>query len=188
MSQQKIIRHVLMDRVFHWLFAVVILVLLLTGLLPPLGINFSWVFIHWVTGVIMIMLLMIHIIRSLFWKSLKTMMIGSRDFSKAKPGKYSLEQKLMHNFLSFISLAAIVTGGLMMVRIDTPFWERNPFWLEASSWGYVYVIHGLMALVIVSTLMLHIYFALRPEKRMYLRAMIIGWISKEEYLAEHDLD
>jgi hypothetical protein len=34
--------------------------------------------------------------------------------------------------------------------------------------------------------MLHIYFALRPEKRCYLRAIVRGWMSREEYRAHHD--
>lgn len=179
MSQtEKTVRHLLWDRVFHWLFAGAIFTLLLTGLLPPFGIDFSWVTIHWVTGVILILLLLVHILRSVFLKDLKAIKIKASDFSKrpsgSSPEKYSLEQKLMHNFLALIALAAIITGGLMTVKIDTPFWERNPYWLEASTWGWVYVIHGLLALVFVSTIMLHIYFALRPEKRMFLRAIFKG--------------
>lgn len=34
--------------------------------------------------------------------------------------------------------------------------------------------------------MTHIYFALRPEKALYLRAMISGWITREEFSRRHD--
>lgn len=186
MLQKKIVRHSLFDRLFHWFFAIAILILLCTGLLPAFGINFDWVVIHWVAGLVLILLVLVHSLRSLFWKSLKSMWIGGRDFSRAKPGKYSLAQKLMHHFISLIALAAIITGTMMMVKIDTPFWERDPYWLQANTWGLVYMVHGLMALVFVGTLMLHIYFSLRPEKRLYLRSIFKGWISREEYLAEHD--
>jgi hypothetical protein len=32
----------------------------------------------------------------------------------------------------------------------------------------------------------HIYFALRPEKLHFTRSMILGWITREEYRANHD--
>ena len=186
MSETMILRHRLVDRLFHWLFAIAIMALIGTGLLPVFGVDFNWVVIHWISGVILTLLVVVHIVRSLFWKNLKAMVFQARDFSKAKAGKYSLEQKLMHNFLTFVTLAAIVTGGLMMVKIDTPFWERNPYWLQAETWGWVYIIHGLMAMVFVSTIMLHIYFAVRPEKRLYLQAMVKGWVNKDAYLQEHE--
>ena len=34
--------------------------------------------------------------------------------------------------------------------------------------------------------MLHVYFALRPEKRCYLTAMTRGWMSRVDYRARHD--
>jgi hypothetical protein len=36
--------------------------------------------------------------------------------------------------------------------------------------------------------MIHAYFALRPEKRMFLRSMWAGWITRQEYLGNHDPD
>ena len=186
MPQNRLIRHHLFDRLFHWLLAISIFILLFTGLLPQFDVDFNWVELHWITGIVLTVLVAIHIVRSVFWKKLISIWFTRQDFSLAKGGKYSLEQKLMHNFITVLTLAVIVTGILMMVRLDTPFWERDPYWLEADTWGYIYVIHGLLALIFVSTIMLHIYFSLRPEKRQYLRAMIKGWISREEYLDAHD--
>ncbi len=186
MLHGKIIRHKLFDRLFHWLFAITIFILLGTGLLPRFGINFNWLVIHWVTGVILIVMILIHSCRSIFWKNFKVMIFKRNDFSSAKPGKYSLAQKLMHHFISLITLLGVVTGVLMLVRIDSPFWERNPYLLEAETWGWIYVFHGVSALVFVSTIMLHIYFSVRPEKNMYLRSMFKGWISSDEYHHEHD--
>ena len=74
----------------------------------------------------------------------------------------------------------------MMVRMDTPWWQRNPYWLSSSTWGVVYVLHGLAALVLVTMIIAHVYFALRPEKKMFMRSMILGWITRQEYADHHD--
>jgi hypothetical protein len=34
--------------------------------------------------------------------------------------------------------------------------------------------------------MIHVYFALRPEKWKYTRAMIRGWITRQEFDEQHD--
>ena len=190
MQQTKIIRHKLIDRLFHWLLACAILILLFSGLLPAYGFNASLIVIHWIVGLVLAAILLIHIIRSVFWKSLKSIWFSRTDISliHAKSGKYSLEQKLMHQFISLLTVAGIITGIIMMIRIDTPFFERDPYWLNAETWGLVYFIHGLVALCFVSAIMLHIYFALRPENRMYLRSIFKGWITEEEYSKKHNAD
>ena len=181
-----VLRHRFSDRLLHWLFAVSILILLATGLLPVFGINFDWVLWHWVTGVVFILFLLWHAVRSLFLKSPRPMWFEGQDLKAAKPGKYSLAQKLMHNVVALLALAGVITGVLMMVRIDTPLWERNPYLLDASTWGFIYVLHGLVALCFLSVIMLHVYFSLRPEKKMYLRSIFKGWLSREEYRQLHD--
>ncbi len=188
MEPSRIIRHKLIDRLFHWCLALSILLILVTGLLPVYGFNASLIAIHWITGLVLTVLLVIHIIRSLFKKSMGKIWFSRSDLTgaKTKIGKYSLAQKLMHQFIALLSLAGIITGLMMMVRIETPFWERDPYWLQAETWGIVFFIHGLVALCFVSAIMLHVYFSLRPESRMYLRSMIKGWISKNEYEDKHD--
>lgn len=183
--------------------ALSVLVLLATGFLPIVGIKFSWVTIHWVAGLILTAGMLVHVVRSLFWQDLGSMCIGPRDIKEAaatlsqllrrrstapKPGKYSLAQKLMHNTVTVFVLLTVVTGLMMMVKVDTPFWERDPYWLSAQTWGIVYVLHGLAALFLITIVMTHIYFALRPEKLMYTRSMILGWLTNEEYLQRHDPD
>lgn len=190
MQQSKIIRHKLIDRLFHWFLALAILILLFSGLLPVYGFNASLIVIHWIVGLVLTALLLIHIIRSVFWKSFKDIWFSRADIgsNQSKSGKYSLEQKMMHQFISLLTLAGIITGIIMMIRIDTPFFERDPYWLNAETWGMVYFIHGLVALCFVSAIMLHIYFALRPESRMYLRSIFKGWITEEEYSEKHDAE
>ncbi len=103
-----------------------------------------------------------------------------------KPGKYSVPHKLLHHVITVIVLTALVTGLLMMVKIDTPFWERDPYWLMQDTWGLIYVLHDLAALCLISLILIHIYFAFRPEKLFYTRSMIKGWITDAEYQDNHD--
>ena len=173
-----------------------------SAFLPILGLTFSWVGIHWVTGLVLIAAVLFHILRVLFKQGLRAMWIGGRDFGDAtaivkatlqrdarevpKPGKYSFAQKLIHHAFALVVLTGVGTGGAMLVRIDTPWWKRNPYLLSDGTWGVVYVLHGLVALILITMVMLHIYFALRPEKLLFTRAMLRGWITRAEYSEHHD--
>lgn len=106
--------------------------------------------------------------------------------AELKPGKYSFAQKFIHLGFTVFTLIAIGTGLVMMVKVDTPFWTRDPYWLDSATWGWIYVAHGAATLIFITMVMLHIYFALRPEKLLYTRSMIKGWITREEYEAHHD--
>ena len=50
----------------------------------------------------------------------------------------------------------------------------------------VYAIHGLCAMAMITLIMTHVYFAVRPEKLWMTRSMFHGWISREDYLRHHD--
>ena len=198
----KVIRHAGPDRLIHWLIAASVLVLLATGFLPILGVDFDWVAIHWWTGFVLAAAVLAHLLRVLWAHKRGPILPGPRDVSDALavarknfrrdaptpplPGKYSVSQKLIHLAFAVVVLAAIATGGMMMVKVDTPWWERNPYWISDGAWGIVYVVHGFSALLLITLVMTHVYFALRPEKALYLRAMISGWITRPEYLREHD--
>jgi formate dehydrogenase subunit gamma len=197
----KIVRHRGPDRLFHWVMAASVVALIATGFLPVLGYRFSWVAPHWIAGLILLAAVLFHLVRAVTKLDLKSMWIDRADLANAarkvrmpmgrraaagRPGKYLLAQKLFHHGVSFVLIVTIVTGLLMMVRVDTPFWTRNPYWLSDHAWGLVYVAHGLAALVLLPMLMLHVYFALRPEKLYFTRSMILGWITRSEYDRAHD--
>ena len=198
----RLVRHSLADRLLHWATAASVIVLLATAFLPILGLEFAWVTVHWVTGIVLAVTVSTHIIRALFWKDLRSMWIGLQDLrdglrlakwtlrleklSPALPGKYSLAQKAIHYFFAVVVLTTLVTGGLMLVKIDTPWWERDPYLLAETTWGVIYVLHDLAALLLVIMVMMHVYFALRPEKLFFTRSMILGWITGEEHAAHHD--
>ena len=195
-SGSKIVRHKLQDRIFHWAMALCMLMLIFTGISPVIGIECDWVPIHWISGTIFTILIIWHLIRSIFFQDIFSMWISFseiRSFIIAifrnrvlKSGKYSIPQKLLHNTVTVISLVAIITGILLMVRIDTPLWERNPYLFDQSTWGWIYVFHGLSSLCFISIIIIHIYFAIRPEKFFYTRSMVFGSISKKDFDDNHD--
>jgi cytochrome b subunit of formate dehydrogenase len=198
----RIVRHAGLDRAIHWLIAASVVTLLLTAFLPILGFDFAWVTIHWAAGFALTAVVAVHIVRALCWQDWREVWIDARDVRDAativratlrvpgaslpRPGKYSFAQKLIHLAFAVVVLAAIGTGALMMVKIDTPWWDRDPYWLNIAQWGVVYVLHGLAALCLVTMVIVHVYFALRPEKIHFTRSMILGWITREEYRAHHD--
>ncbi len=58
--------------------------------------------------------------------------------------------------------------------------------LDTGTWGWIYVIHGSAAMAVLAMVIIHIYFAIRPEKLWITRSMITGWITREELEAHHD--
>ena len=199
---RKLIRHALADRLLHWGMAACTLLLLGTAFLPILGWQFAWVTIHWIGGVVFTVLVLAHIARASLRRNLRSMWVDRVDLRGVVqlarwslriaaappplPGKYSLAQKLIHHAFTLVCTATIVTGGLMLVKIDTPWWERDPYWLGEDTWGAIYVIHDLAALLLITMVMTHVYFALRPEKLHFTRSMILGWITRREYNRYHD--
>ena len=184
----RVQRHKLIDRAYHWLMAAAMLILLVTAFLPILGLKFEWVGIHWVTGLVLTVIVLFHIIRACFFQNFWAMMIDSTDLKAplAKPGKYSLAQKLYHLGIAVLILAAIASGLLMWRKVDTPFWQRDPYWLSTESWGIVYAIHGVAGMALVTMIIIHVYFALRPDEWHLTRSMLKGWITAKEYQDHHD--
>ena len=56
-SGKRIERHEKIDRIFHWVMAVSMIILLITGIFPKIGIEFAWLTIHWVAGLLLTCLL-----------------------------------------------------------------------------------------------------------------------------------
>ena len=186
----RIQRHKLVDRIYHWLMALSVLILMVTAFLPILGWKFEWLDLHWITGVVLTLAVLFHIIRAVCWQDFWAMFFGSRDLREiaggGKPGKYTPAQKLYHLGVSLLILAAIATGLLMLLKIDTPWWRRDPYWFSDTQWGVIYAIHGFAAMALVTMVMIHIYFALRPDEWRLTRSMFRGWITSKEYRDHHD--
>ena len=189
----RIQRHKLVDRFYHWVMAVAMLILLGSSLLPILGWKFPWLDLHWITGLVLTVLVLFHIVRALGWQSFWSMMIDGQDVrdimagaNAAKPGKYTPAQKLYHLAVFVLILGGIGSGLLMLRKIDTPFWNRDPYWFGDQGWGVIYALHGFVAMALVTMIMIHVYFALRPDEWRLTRSMFRGWITSKEYLDHHD--
>jgi len=187
---KRITRHDTIDRAFHWIMAGSVLVLIATGIAPIVGLRLSWLNIHWIAGLVLTFVCVFHIIRAIFWQDFKSMILGPSDFKEPfdeniKPGKYSFEQKGMHWAMTFLVLAVIATGVILFLQINTPWWER-PSVSDEATLGIFFLLHGTATLGLVAFTAIHIYFAVRPEKRFYTRSMVTGWISEAEMKANHD--
>lgn len=183
-------RHAAVDRGFHWVMAISVFVLLATGVLPIMGVDFNWLTMHWVAGIILTGTIVFHTVRALLWQNPKEMRVSVRDFREPfdpalRPGKYSLMQKGMHHAMTILVLLVIATGLVLFALIDTPWWNRTNA-LDEATLGWIFLLHGASTLGLIGLTALHVYFALRPEKRFYTRSMISGWISEDEYRANHD--
>jgi cytochrome b subunit of formate dehydrogenase len=197
----RIQRHSLAARLFHWTMAASMLTLLFSAFVPILDLEFAgWLTIHWIAGVVLIATIVYHIIHAIGWQDFWSMMSFGPSFfkegfatlrhvlsSKApepKAGKYPFDHRMYHHTIVVVSLAAIVTGVMMMMRIDTPFFTRDPYFISDQAVGVVFAIHGLAGVSLILLIASHIYFAIRPEKRWITWSMVRGWIDREHY-AEH---
>ena len=187
-GEGKLTRHAAFDRLFHWATAVVMAVLLVTSFLPILGIRFAWYGIHWVAGLVLTVLILLHVVRALFWQRPGVIVPDAADLRPRGAGKYTLPQKLMHLAWTVAVLVAIVTGLLLLRKAGVPFLARDPYVRGLGAWGILTLLHDLAALLSVFLILVHVYFAILPEKRAYLRAMVKGWIRRDELRAEHDLE
>jgi cytochrome b subunit of formate dehydrogenase len=199
---EKIARHSLAARLFHWIMAAAMFALLFTAFLPKVGVRFDWVTYHWIAGLVLTVSILYHIIHASFWLDFWSIWpdrVDLEDASKrlrralgqqAPPprrfAKYPLENKLYHGVIVLAGLSVMVTGALMMFRVRTPFFTRNPYLFHDLTWGLMYALHGLAGVGLIALVMVHVYFAIRPEKLDITKSMIFGSMSREHYLEHHD--
>jgi len=197
----RITRHGLGARLFHWVMAAAMFVLLFTAFLPIAGVRFAWVQWHWMAGLVLTASIAFHLVHATFFQDFWSIWItpsdirelrneltraSGQDVPGLKDAKYPLGNKLYHMAIVFAGLGATLSGLLMMVRVRTPFLTRNPYLFVDRTWGLVYVAHGLAGVGLVGLVIAHVYFALRPEKLWVTRAMIFGWITRRQYLEHHE--
>jgi cytochrome b subunit of formate dehydrogenase len=198
----RINRHSFAARMFHWIMAASMFALLITAFLPKVGVQFPWVTYHWIAGAVLTVSIIYHILHATFWmdfwsiwpdkadiddasKRLKRFMGQSAPAPRRFP-KYPIENKLYHGVIVLTGLAVIATGIFMMFRVRTAFFPRNPYLFGDMTWGLMYVLHGLAGVGLIALVMVHVYFAVRPEKFVLTKSMIFGTVPKEYYLEHHD--
>jgi cytochrome b subunit of formate dehydrogenase len=199
---KRVMRHSGAARLFHWVMAAAMLTLLITGFLPIVGVKFGWVTIHWISGLVLTASILYHIVHATFWLDFWSIWLNKADLTESwqrltralggtapvprKPGKYPADNKLYHTAVIVTGFAAVVTGLFMLVRVETPFLTRNPYLFSDQTWGWMYVLHGLAGVLLVTLTVAHIYFAVRPEKLWITESMLVGSIDRQHYLEHHD--
>jgi cytochrome b subunit of formate dehydrogenase len=198
---QRIERHSLMARLFHWVMAAAMFTLLFTAFLPVAGVKFPWVTWHWMAGLVLTGSIVFHIIHATVWLDFWSIWVGPKDMPELKAelmrelgrdvpgpksGKYPLGNRLYHTAIVITALGAVLTGVLMLSRVRTPLFTRNPYLLSDGTWGVTYVSHGLAGVALVGLVIAHVYFAVRPEKWWITKGMILGWITRRQYLEHHE--
>jgi formate dehydrogenase subunit gamma len=197
----KIERHSLAARLFHWVMAASMFVLLFTAFLPVAGVKFPWVQWHWIAGLVLTASILYHIIHATFFLDFWSIWVGPKDIPEfraeilrelghevpgPKPGKYPLGNRLYHLAIVVTGFAVTITGLFMLKRVRTPFFIRNPYIFSDSTWGFTYVLHGLAGTGLVGLVIAHVYFAVRPDKWWITKSMILGWITRRQYLEHHE--
>jgi cytochrome b subunit of formate dehydrogenase len=199
---ERIRRHSLVARLFHWIMAVAMFTLLFTAFLPKVGVPFNWVTYHWIAGLVLTASIVFHIVHASlfldFWsiwpdkidledsvKRIKRFFGMSADLPR-RPGKYPLDNKLYHGVIVLCGLAVVITGVFMMFRVRTGILPRNPYLFGDMTWGLMYVLHGLAGVGLIGLVIVHVYFAIRPEKLPITYSMIFGTMKRGFYLDEHD--
>ena len=198
----RVKRHSLAARMFHWTMAASMLTLLGTASAPVLGLEFNWVEIHWIAGLVLTVSILYHIIHASFFLDFWSIWLNKEDVSEAtarfkramgrsapaprKAAKYPWDNKMYHTAIVLSALAVVPTGLFMMKRVQTVLFARDPYLFSDATWGVMYVLHGLAGIGLVGLVIAHIYFAIRPEKLWITKGMVFGDISRQEFLAHHD--
>ena len=199
---ERVPRHSLAARVFHWVMAASMFALLFTAFLPKVGIRFDWVTCHWIAGTVLTISIVFHVIHASFWLDFWSIWSDKADLVDAwrrvrrfmgRPAapprrfaKYPLENKLYHGAIIATGLSTVLTGVFMMFRVRTIFFPRNPYLFGDMTWGMMYVLHGLAGVGLITLVMVHVYFAVRPEKLDITKSMIFGSMKREFYLRHYD--
>lgn len=198
---ERIVRHTLAARLFHWVMAACMFTLLCTAFLPKAGVLFDWLGLHVMAGSILVAAIVFHIVHAVrymdFWAIWPTTadlaelrnLSGApkNDAVAAKPGKYPLGNKLYHLAIVVLGLTMAITGVCMLTRVRTAVLPREPYlYFGDGGWGVVYALHGLAGLSLIALVIIHVYFAARPEKRPVTQAMLTGTMGRDYYLSHHD--
>ena len=200
---ERVPRHSLAARLFHWVMAAAMFALLFTAFLPEVGVQFAWVTYHWIAGLVLTALdhlphhpcdLLHGFLVHLAGQGRHSRMPSAgcaRSLGKTRRrrrGSPSIRSKTrcITAIIVLAGLAVTLTGVFMMFRVRTAILPRNPYLFGDMTWGMMYVLHGLAGVGLIALIMVHVYFALRPEKLVITKSMIFGSMSREHYLEHHD--
>jgi amino acid transporter len=79
-----------------------------------------------------------------------------------------------------------VMAGAVFTLLGTAVFPPNPYILGEATWGWVSVLHGLVGLSLAGLSVAHVVFGARPKHWWLTRSMIVGWLTRREYLEHHE--
>lgn len=209
------------QRVSHWVMAIAVFLLMLSGFIlmnpdltvqPPLGI--SWVDIHIIFSIVFIAYVIFHIGHVAYKGTWMAMWIGVTEIKDIwargmhligqregypRQLKYPSAQKFLHLGVTVASIGVILSGLVMIRRIEVPFlWDATREFsflgitfnqgISEAGWGLVtwsFVLHDLFAILMVGLVLGHVYFALRPEEWGITKSMFTGSVSADTYAKKY---
>lgn len=200
----RVERYELGARLYHWGNFVVLLLLLVSGAafffagwLPPLKpwAGISWLLVHEILAGLFIALLILHIVFSIVRTGLGAMWFGRGDgrdlarragyhFGGSAPlprtGKYDVAQKIYHLLLAIFAVVMIATGISLFLNAEV-FTSLGHGWMRWQR-----ILHDIFAFLFAAVIIGHVYLRLLRPRWPALRAMITGWISRDEFERDHD--
>ena len=97
-------------------------------------------------------------------------------------GKCPLGNRLYHSAIVVAGLSAVATGVLMMSRVRTPFFTRDPYLFSDRTWGATYVLHGVAGVGLVGLVIAHVCSSQSGRTNGGSPSqMIFGWITRRQY-------
>lgn len=209
------------QRASHWIMAISVFLLMLSGFVM-MNPNFtirgiagvSWLDIHIIFSIVFIGYFVFHIGHVAYKGTWMEMWFGRRDIEDQlvrlknfvgisdeypRQFKYPSAQKLLHLGVAVLSIGVIVTGLVLLRRVEVPYlWGYTreftflgiEFGLRTgdASWGLVtwsFVLHDLAAILLVALVIGHIYFAIRPDEWPVSKSMVTGTIPVETYAEKY---
>lgn len=221
---EEVERFTATQRASHWIMAASIFLLMLSGFLMMNSnvtvrtiAGISWVDVHIIFSIVLIGYLVFHLGHVAYKGTWKAMWVGRREVKDLivrgknflgqadeypRQFEYPSAQKFLHLGVTGATLGVIVTGIVMLRRIEIPFlWdparEFSLLGVQFSQgvgepgWGLVtwsFVLHDLSAIMMVSLVLGHMYFALRPDEWGITRSMVTGTVSVETYAKKYSPD
>jgi formate dehydrogenase subunit gamma len=175
--------------------------------------GFGWLTIHIVSAVVLIGYVVFHVAHVAYKGTWSEMWFGRRDVKDLwvrfknlvgitdeypRQFKYPSAQKILHWSITVASLGVIITGLVLLRRVSLePLWSAaREFTLFGVTFGlgtsdalglvsWSFILHDLFAIGILTLVLGHIYFALRPNEWAITESMITGYVSVPEYAEKY---
>jgi cytochrome b subunit of formate dehydrogenase len=194
-------RHSLAARLFHWIMAASMFTLLFTAFLPKVGVQFDWVTYHWIAGSVLTVSVIFHVIHASFWldfwaiwpdkptwwtRGEECAVYGPAGAAAAQIREVPAREQALPRRDHRDRLVRNRDRRVHDVPVHTIFFPRNPYLFSDMTWGLMYVLHGLAGIGLIALVMVHVYFAIRPEKLDITKSMIFGSMRREFYLKHYD--